>query len=166
MFINSRFNLTYGFEDLIVEKLHERGYTKDSLCFVQSFDEDALEYTSTITDLKLIMLVHEDISDTKLDAWAKIFFGVGPWKNLIVPSWDMEHGYKNGLTHHTTLIQRLHSRGLHVHPYTFRAEDRYLAHDYGQDIYAEYDMFVNLGVDGLFTDFPQSLSHYLHSFKN
>jgi len=36
----------------------------------------------------------------------------------------------------------------------------FLAWDYGSDPYREYDEFVELGVDGLFTDFPWSLSNY------
>ena len=48
-----------------------------------------------------------------------------------------------------------------VHPYTFRNEDQFLAFDYGTDPYKEYEMFISLGVDGLFTDFPGSFSNYL-----
>lgn len=45
-----------------------------------------------------------------------------------------------------------------VHAYTFRNEHRHLRWDYGQDPYDEYQTFVDMGVDGLFTDFPKSLS--------
>lgn len=48
-----------------------------------------------------------------------------------------------------------------VHPYTFRNENQFLAFDYGVDPYREYETFVELGVEGLFTDFPWSFSNYL-----
>jgi glycerophosphoryl diester phosphodiesterase len=43
-----------------------------------------------------------------------------------------------------------------VHPYTFRDEPQFLAQDYGNDASAEYLQFYRLGVDGLFSDFPDT----------
>ncbi len=53
----------------------------------------------------------------------------------------------------TDLVQRAHAQGLLVHPYTFRSEQRRLTSDYAGNPAAEYLMFYELGVDGLFSDF-------------
>ncbi|MBW4661243.1 MAG: esterase-like activity of phytase family protein [Drouetiella hepatica Uher 2000/2452] len=83
------------------------------------------------------------------------------------------------LTAPTTLVQDAHAAGLLVHPYTFRNESRYLASDYKVDPKSEarpypytfrsdsrnladenqdsaeqeIRQFIQLGVDGFFTDF-------------
>jgi alkaline phosphatase D len=46
-----------------------------------------------------------------------------------------------------------HDAGLLVHPYTFRNENQYLAADYKGDPEKEIRQFIELGVDGFFTDF-------------
>lgn len=163
IFINSFLPDDLRFEDMIIETLHDRGYTTpESKCFLQSFDEDSLWYVAQRTDLRLIKLMENDVDDEKLDQWSGSFYGVGPWKNLIVPSWSTEHGNKNALGNATDFVERLHARNLKIHPWTFRAEDRYLSYDYGQDIHAEFEMFLNLKIDGFFTDFPASLARFLN----
>jgi myo-inositol-hexaphosphate 3-phosphohydrolase len=96
--------------------------------------------------------------------------GIGPWKRMIVsvkavdkdgdgqPDDINSDGVINDadktLTEPTSLVQDAHATGLLVHPYTFRDEERYLASDYDGDPAQEYKQFINLGVDGYFTDFP------------
>jgi hypothetical protein len=46
--------------------------------------------------------------------------------------------------------------------YTFRNEDVYLAWNFAQDPYREYDLYLSLGVDGYFTDFPATFNRYLN----
>ena len=94
--------------------------------------------------------------------------GIGPWKPYIRSSKciKVEAGKcldANGdgklnetdraLLPPTDLVQRAHDRGLLVHPYTFRSEQRRLVSDYAGNPAAEYVMFYELGVDGLFSDF-------------
>ena len=43
-----------------------------------------------------------------------------------------------------------------MHPWTFRNEQRRLACDYGGNPVNEYLQFYELGVDGLFSDFPDT----------
>ncbi|MBW4468446.1 MAG: esterase-like activity of phytase family protein [Pegethrix bostrychoides GSE-TBD4-15B] len=96
--------------------------------------------------------------------------GIGPWKRMIVSvkGTDADGDGKaddiNGdgavndadkmLTEPTMLVQDAHDAGLLVHPYTFRNEGLYLARDYNGDPEQEYRQFIQLGVDGYFTDFP------------
>ncbi len=44
--------------------------------------------------------------------------------------------------------------------FTFRNEYQHLNWDYGQDPYVEYERYLNMGLDGYFTDFPGSLNNY------
>ena len=54
----------------------------------------------------------------------------------------------------TDLIARAHAAGLFVHTWTFRSEGIFLGKDYGNDPAAEYEQFYELGIDGVFSDFP------------
>ena len=54
------------------------------------------------------------------------------------------------------LVDRAHARGLLVHPYTFRNEQFRLAYDYQGNPVNEYLRFYELGVDGVFSDFPNT----------
>ncbi|MCU0526482.1 MAG: esterase-like activity of phytase family protein [Elainella sp. Prado103] len=54
----------------------------------------------------------------------------------------------------TTLIQDAHAAGLLVHLYTLRNESFFLPDSYEGDPLKEYQQFIELGVDGFFTDFP------------
>ncbi|MEH2043005.1 esterase-like activity of phytase family protein [Nostoc sp.] len=96
--------------------------------------------------------------------------GIGPWKRMIVSVKGTDangdgkaddvngDGVVNEADQTTlpasTLIQDAHNAGLQVHPYTFRAEDQYLAADYKGKLELEIQQFYQLGVDALFTDFP------------
>ncbi|PSN79733.1 glycerophosphodiester phosphodiesterase [filamentous cyanobacterium CCP4] len=96
--------------------------------------------------------------------------GIGPWKRMIVSvagvdaDGDGAADDVNGdgavndadktTTAPSTLIPDAHAAGLLVHAYTFRNEDRFLAADYNGNPELEYRQFINLGVDGYFTDFP------------
>jgi glycerophosphoryl diester phosphodiesterase len=85
--------------------------------------------------------------------------GVGPSKDYIVPR-DAD-GCSQAPT---SFIDDAHDAGLQVHPYTFRNENTFLPLElrrgtdptaYG-DAFAEYAQFFALGVDGLFSDNPDT----------
>ena len=96
--------------------------------------------------------------------------GIGPWKRMIVSvkgtdaNGDGKADDVNGdgavndadktTLPPSTLIQDAHNAGLQVHPYTFRVEDQYLAADYKGKLELEIQQFYQLGVDALFSDFP------------
>jgi glycerophosphoryl diester phosphodiesterase len=89
--------------------------------------------------------------------------GIGPWKRMIVSvkgvdvnGDDEVNDADKTLLAPTSLVADAHHAGLLVHPYTFRNEDRYLAADYKGDPKQEYEQFLHLGVDGLFSDFPDT----------
>lgn len=95
--------------------------------------------------------------------------GVGPWKPYLLPSACIRIvagacADANGdgavderdrrLLGATNVVANAHALGLLVHPYTFRSEDKRLASDYRGNPAAEYLAFYALGVDGVFSDFP------------
>jgi len=97
--------------------------------------------------------------------------GIGPWKPYVVPvkgsfdaagnmldrNGDGKANYNDASTQApTTLLADAHKAGLFVHLYTFRNEKRRLAFDYNSDPQAEYLQFYRLGIDGLFSDFPDT----------
>jgi len=97
--------------------------------------------------------------------------GIGPWKPYIVPvkgvlnadgslkdqNGDGKTNWADANTQApTSLIADAHKAGLFVHAYTFRNEKRRLAFDYGGDPQKEYLQFYRLGLDGLFSDFPDT----------
>ena len=54
------------------------------------------------------------------------------------------------------MIADAHAAGLLVHAYTFRDEPDTLAPDYAGDPQKEYAQFFALGLDGVFSDFPDT----------
>jgi len=56
----------------------------------------------------------------------------------------------------TPLVAEAHRQGLFVHVFTFRNEKRRLAASYRGDPQAEYLQFFRLGVDGVFSEFPDT----------
>ena len=88
--------------------------------------------------------------------------GIGPWKPQVM-SWKAVP-YKAGASFTadvnaiapTSLIADAHAKGLLVHTYTFRNEQKYLAAYYKGDPMAEYIQFFKAGIDGVFTDFANT----------
>ena len=89
---------------------------------------------------------------------------VGPWKRHIVGTRRSEgpEAADDGSerTRRTVapsrFVELAHAEGLEVHPWTFRDEPQHLAADYADDPTAEYRQFAELGVDALFSDFPDT----------
>lgn len=96
--------------------------------------------------------------------------GIGPWKPYLIPSQLVKRNNGgapddlNGdgiidargrvIMAPTDVVANAHALGLFVHPYTFHSEPKYLASDFKGDPKAEYRLFYQLGVDGVFSDFP------------
>jgi glycerophosphoryl diester phosphodiesterase len=98
--------------------------------------------------------------------------GIGPWKPYLIPSKQVDAN-KDGkpddlngdgkiddrdrvMMPPTDVVKNAHAEGLMVHPYTFRSEAKRLASDFKGDPKAEYKLFYELGVDGVFSDFPDT----------
>ncbi len=101
-------------------------------------------------------------TDAGLKEIATYADGIGPWKRYIVstvvtnPSGTGPGEAARKLLPATDLIARAHREGLLVHTWTFRNEQRRLASDYGGNPIQEYLQFYALGIDGVFSDFPDT----------
>lgn len=107
--------------------------------------------------------------------------GVGPWKPYILPARQLDKDgdgkpddlNKDGkiderdraLLPPTSLVGDAHAVGLFVHTWTFRSEPHYLAADFNGDPAQEYRAFFALGIDGLFSDFPDAAVKALNGGK-
>jgi glycerophosphoryl diester phosphodiesterase len=162
-------SINLALEAPLVAILKANGYTNsDAPVFIQSFEVENLKQLSQMTDLRLVQLLGEGDTQpydfvvkrdsrnyanlTATEELAKIAEyanGIGPYKRLIVP-FDQDKKLQPA----TFLIDDAHATGLVVHAWTFRNEDQYLAPDYKGNPNAEYEQFFQLGIDGVFTDFP------------
>jgi glycerophosphoryl diester phosphodiesterase len=82
--------------------------------------------------------------------------GIGPWKRYIVSTLGTGPDSSRTLAPPTDLIQRAHAHGLLIHTWTFRNEQSRLVSDYGGNPINEYLQFYELGIDGVFSDFPDT----------
>ena len=97
--------------------------------------------------------------------------GIGPWKPYLISSACIKVvnnacADANGdgavderdrkLLPPSKVVADAHAQGLLVHPYTFRNEPRRLAGSFNGNPLNEYLAFYELGVDGLFSDFPDT----------
>jgi len=97
--------------------------------------------------------------------------GIGVWKPYIVPmkgqvdaagqlvdvNGDGKVDLRDAATQPpTSLVAEAHKQGLFVHVFTFRNVQRRLAFTYRGDPQAEYLQFFRLGVDGVFSEFPDT----------
>ena len=155
----------------LLDALNANGYTDASApVFVQGFETGNLKELAGKTKVRLVQLLddfgarpydlvragdprtYKDLmAPASLKEIATYAYGIGPWKRTILPE------DANGvLQAPTSLIEDAHAAGLKVHPYTFRDDPSFLVEAYNNDPVAEYHQFFKLGVDGLFSDFPDT----------
>ncbi|SDQ12845.1 glycerophosphodiester phosphodiesterase [Quadrisphaera sp. DSM 44207] len=166
-------------EEPLLEDLDEAGLDRRrSPVFVQSFETTNLrELDAAGVRVPLVQLLsatgapydlvaagdprtYADLSSAEgLQEVAGYADGVGPAKDQVVP-----READGTLGEPTTLVDDAHAAGLLVHPYTFRNENTFLPaelqegpapDDYGRAL-DEQRLFWELGVDGLFTDNPDT----------
>ncbi len=146
--------------------------------FVQSFETRNLKRLDERIDVPLVQLyggkasrpfdftvagdtrTYADLATRKgLREVSEYADGVGPSKDYIVPRDPSGRSLAP-----TTFVADAHRAGLLVHPYTFRNENTFLPLElrssadpaaYG-DAITEYEQFFELGVDGLFSDNPDT----------
>jgi glycerophosphoryl diester phosphodiesterase len=154
----------------LLAELKEAGYRgRTAPVYIQSFEVGNLERLREVTDLPLIQLLeaegrpwdfavagdprtyHDLATPAGLAEIATYADGIGPDKRRIVPA-----GPDGRLLPPTSLVADAHAARLLVHPWTFRGDGSFLAPEYGGDPGKEYDQFFSLGVDGLFSDFPDT----------
>ncbi len=169
--------LGLSMEEPLVHILRSNGYKgPGSRVFIQSFEIANLKELRQLTNLPLVQLFGSaagkpyDVEATGgsltyarmatragLSEIASYADGVGPEKSYVIPR---DAAGKLELRNQTSFVADAHAAGLKVHPYTFRAENRFLPlnlqngsepNAFG-DAQAEIRLFLEAGVDGFFTD--------------
>ena len=168
-------------EPPLIDALRRNGLDRaNAPVFVQSFETANLKDLNDELHVRLVQLLggktaqpydfvgsgdtrtYADLATpTGLSEIATYADGIGPSKDYIVP----RDASGTSLTP-TSFVPDAHAAGLLVHPYTFRNENQFLPLElrsgggadpnaYGNAI-AEYEQFFDLGVDGLFSDNPDT----------
>ncbi|MEO6236661.1 MAG: glycerophosphodiester phosphodiesterase [Vicinamibacterales bacterium] len=141
-------------EQKLLASLDKAGWNRhDAPVFIQSFESGNLRDLRGLTRVRLVQLVDvraaDRLTDAGLKAVAAYADGIGPDKQLVIPvSADRTVGPP------TDLIARAHAAGLLVHIYTIRVDKEFLSPTYEGHPEKEFEAFRALGVDGVFTDFP------------
>ena len=147
---------------LVIDELAAHGYERhEDPVYLQCFDAAEVRRIREELDckLKLVQLIGENDwlesgtdydelrSDRGIGELAGTVDAIGPW---------LQHLYviegRGGAPVSTGLTERAHEAGLRVHPYTFRADDVPTGFRCFEDLVRFF--FEELGIDGLFTDFP------------
>ncbi|WP_091555839.1 glycerophosphodiester phosphodiesterase [Micromonospora pattaloongensis] len=165
-------------EEPLVRVLRANGWrSRKDPVIIQSFETANLRALDKMIDVRLAQLLdatgrpydftvagdarsYADLAAPAGLRWiARYADGVGAQKNLIVP-----RDSAGRLRPPTTLVRDAHRAGLTVHAWTFRAENQFLPVDFRLgagpnargDITAEYELFFSLGIDGAFSDHPDT----------
>jgi glycerophosphoryl diester phosphodiesterase len=171
-------------ESRLVTVLKKNGLNRRTArVFIQSFEQANLKQLNGMTPVRLVQLVDANDTDANgnptfappfdrpydwtvsgrmdlfsyfatnpgLDEIKTYADGIGPWKVYIIPTTG---GGSGDVKPPTDLIQRAHARGLLVHTWTFR--DDAFPTGYPGGPVEEYLAFYRLGIDGVFSDFPDT----------
>jgi glycerophosphoryl diester phosphodiesterase len=139
-------------EEKLLASLQKHGWnSREAPVFIQSFEQDNLRAMRKQTKVRLIQLVSAAamVEGDGLRDIAAYADGIGPEKRLVVPV-----NADGSLGTPTDLVTRAHAAGLLVHIWTIRVDKEFLPAGYHGKPEAEFEQFRQLGVDGVFTDFP------------
>jgi glycerophosphoryl diester phosphodiesterase len=142
-------------EQKLLASLDAHGWnTREAPVFIQSFEQGNLRELRKHTRVRLIQLAasmtmfgQPSLADFR--AIAEYADGVGLEKRLLVPVKP-----DGSLGEPTDLVARAHAAGLLVHAWTVRIDKEFLPAGYHGKAELEFEQLRSLGVDGVFTDFP------------
>lgn len=143
----------------ILATLDQFGYLEPGKAiFLQCYEADELKrmHAECGASPALIQLLSSrSLPDEELlDGIADYAAGIGPSTRLIITG-----RFADGVSETTALVQQARDRGLAVHPYTLRKDD---IPDPFKSFNELLDLFLGrLGVDGVFTDFPDLVSAWI-----
>jgi glycerophosphoryl diester phosphodiesterase len=128
---------------------------------LMSFEAPVLRRLAARTRLPIMQLLEagERVTEEVLDGIDEYADGIGPHKSLVLP-----RDAGGAIGEPSALVRAAHRRGLTVHAWTVRAENRYLpsnlrhgeAPDALGDMAAEVRALLAAGVDGVITDHPEA----------
>ncbi len=160
----------------LVATLERFGYRgRAAPVWLQSFEVSNLIALSTLTELGRVQLIEDSgapydfvlagdprsyadlLTPAGLAGIAGYAQALGPSKHLIIP-----RRADDTLDSPTHLVADAHAQQLLLHPWTFRAENRFLPREFRRgalgtehgDLMGEIVTFLRAGIDGFFTDQP------------
>ncbi|MFF8930697.1 glycerophosphodiester phosphodiesterase [Streptomyces longwoodensis] len=171
--------LGLGLEERLARLLRKHGKDKrDSPVILQSFEPTSIQRLDKLVGNPLVVLlsgatsrpwdfvetgdprtVADLVTPKGLREIASYAQGIGPTLDLVVPK-----DASGRLTTPTSLVKDAHAAGLILHPYTMRNENPFLpaefrkgtdADGYG-DVFGAYRAYFATGIDGVFTDNPDT----------
>jgi glycerophosphoryl diester phosphodiesterase len=171
--------LGLGLEERVAKLLRKYGKDgKNSPVIVQSFEPSSVQRLNKLVDNPLVVLlsgvntrpwdfveagdprtVADLVTKKGLREIASYAQGIGPTVDLVVPK-----DTNGDLTEPSTLVRDAHAVGLILHPYTVRNENPFLppkfrrgtaADGYG-DVFGVFQAYFATGIDGIFTDNPDT----------
>ncbi len=148
-------SLGYDFVARLLEILDKNNLNKrESRIFIQSFEPGILRRLNDLTEVRLIQLVtplrgddgemQAGIPNVPLREISEYADGVGALKYLLIT--------REGKP--TAFVRQAKALGLDVHVWTFR-DDAYMSELF-ESGESELAFYLGLGIDGLFTDFPDT----------
>ncbi|WP_328870095.1 glycerophosphodiester phosphodiesterase [Streptomyces sp. NBC_00287] len=171
--------LGLGLEERIAKVLRKYGKHKwNSPVIVQSFEPTSIQRLHKLIDNPLVVLlsgpstrpydfvdsgdprtVADLVKPAGLREIASYAQGIGPTLDLIIP-----RDASGKLTTPTTLVADAHKVGLVLHPWTLRNENPFLPADFRKgtdadaygDVFGAYKTYFATGIDGVFTDQPDT----------
>ncbi|MGI5448806.1 glycerophosphodiester phosphodiesterase [Streptomyces sp. CA-243310] len=171
--------LGLGLEEPLARLLRRYGRDgRDAPLFLQSFEPSSIQRLARLVSAPRVVLLSaantrpwdfEAAGDPRTVAdlvtpdglkWIAGFAqGIGPTLDLIVP-----RTADGRLGTPTTLVRDAHARGLVLHPYTARNENSFLPTEYRKgtdpadygDAFGAFRAYFELGIDGIFTDNPDT----------
>ena len=171
--------LGLNLEERVAKLLRKYGKDKrDAPVIIQSFEPTSIQRLNKLVDNPLAVLlssadsrpwdfvesgdprtVADLVTRKGLREIAGYARGIGPTLDLVIPK-DAD----GRLTTPTTLVKDAHAVGLVLHPYTMRNENPFLpaefrkgtdADAYG-DVFGAFQAYFATGIDGVFTDNPDT----------
>ncbi|MFE4536055.1 glycerophosphodiester phosphodiesterase [Streptomyces scopuliridis] len=171
--------LGLGLEEPLAKLLRRYGRDrKDSAIFLQSFEPSSMQRMAKLVSSPRVVLldaagtrpwdfkvandprtVADLVKPEGLKWIASYAQGIGPTLDLVIPK---DATGKLGTP--TTLVRDAHAEGLVLHPYTLRDENAFLPADFRRgtdpnaygDAFGAFRVYFEQGIDGIFTDNPDT----------
>ncbi|MET9371007.1 glycerophosphodiester phosphodiesterase [Streptomyces griseoflavus] len=171
--------LGLGLEERVAKILRRHNkHRENSPVILQSFEPSGVQRLSRLVGNPLVVLlsgansrpwdfvesgdprtVADLVTPAGLKEIASYAQGIGPTLDLVVPR-DAD----GRLTRPTALVRDAHRAGLILHPYTLRNENPFLPAEFRRgtdpdaygDVFGAYRAYFATGIDGVFTDHPDT----------
>jgi glycerophosphoryl diester phosphodiesterase len=171
--------LGLGLEERVARILRRHGKDgKNSPVILQSFEPTSIQRLDKLVGNPLVVLlsgagsrpwdfvetgddrtVADLVTPEGLREIASYAQGIGPTLDLVIP-----RDPAGRLKEPTTLVRDAHRAGLILHPYTLRNENPFLPADFRRgteadaygDVFGAYRAYFATGIDGIFTDHPDT----------